>query len=183
MTRARNLADFNAAGVLTSTSTINPANLDSTGTIPSALLADVGGGKVLQVKVKHLPSSIALNGGGQTTALTSDTITLSSSSNQLYIIASINYDLQGFGQTTDPAAQVFLYDQAGNSLANQNLEIQLTNSNDGMEGVATLQAIYSPPDTSETVSIRYQRDNGQIRLRGSNNYQNATTLTVMEIAA
>jgi hypothetical protein len=44
MTRARNLADFNAVGVLTSTSTINPANLDSTGTIPSALLADVGGG-------------------------------------------------------------------------------------------------------------------------------------------
>ena len=183
MTRARNLADFNAAGVLTSTSTINPANLDSTGTIPSALLAGVGGGKVLQVKVKHLPASIALNGGVRTTALTSDTITLSSSSNQLYIIASINYDLQGFGQTTDPAAQIFLCDQAGNVLANQNLEIQLTNNNDGMEGVATLQAIYSPPDTSETVRIRYQRDNGQIRLRGSNNYHNATTLTVMEIAA
>ena len=45
MTRARNLADFNTAGVLTSTSTINPANLDSTGTIPSALLAGVGGGE------------------------------------------------------------------------------------------------------------------------------------------
>ena len=43
MTRARNLADFNTAGVLTSTSTINPASLDSTGTIPSALLAGVGG--------------------------------------------------------------------------------------------------------------------------------------------
>ena len=39
MTKARTLADFNTAGVLTSTSTLNPANLDSTGTIPSALLA------------------------------------------------------------------------------------------------------------------------------------------------
>ena len=43
MTKARDLAVFNAAGVLTSTSTINPARLDSTGTIPSALLAGVGG--------------------------------------------------------------------------------------------------------------------------------------------
>lgn len=61
MTRARTLADFNAAGVLTSTSTINPANLDSTGTIPSALLADVGGGKVLNV----------VSGGSSTTTTTS----------------------------------------------------------------------------------------------------------------
>jgi hypothetical protein len=43
MTKARDLAVFNASGVLTSTSTINPANLDSTGTIPSALLAGAGG--------------------------------------------------------------------------------------------------------------------------------------------
>ena len=45
MTKARTLADFNTAGVLTSTSTLNPANLDDTGTIPSALLAGVGGGE------------------------------------------------------------------------------------------------------------------------------------------
>lgn len=43
MTKARDLAVFNAAGVLTSTSTLNPSNLDDTGTIPSALLAGVGG--------------------------------------------------------------------------------------------------------------------------------------------
>jgi hypothetical protein len=42
MTKARTLADFN-------TTNIDPALLDSTGTIPSALLAGVGGGKVLQV--------------------------------------------------------------------------------------------------------------------------------------
>jgi hypothetical protein len=44
MTKARTLADFDATGVLTSASTLNPTNLDSTGTIPAALLADVGGG-------------------------------------------------------------------------------------------------------------------------------------------
>ena len=43
MTKARTLATFNTSGVLTSTSTLNPANLDDTGTIPSALLAGVGG--------------------------------------------------------------------------------------------------------------------------------------------
>ena len=43
MTKARTLASFDATGVLTSTSTLNPANLDDTGTIPSALLDDVGG--------------------------------------------------------------------------------------------------------------------------------------------
>jgi hypothetical protein len=59
MTRARNLADFNTAGVLTSTSTINPANLDSTGTIPSALLADVGGGE-------NTPYFLAYRSGNQT---------------------------------------------------------------------------------------------------------------------
>ena len=37
MTKARTLADFN-------TTNIDPALLDDTGTIPSALLADVGGG-------------------------------------------------------------------------------------------------------------------------------------------
>ena len=47
MTKARTLASFDATGVLTSTSTLNPANLDDTGTIPSALLPD--GSKVKQV--------------------------------------------------------------------------------------------------------------------------------------
>ena len=45
MTKARTLADFGSANtILTSTSTLNPANLDTAGAIPSALLADVGGG-------------------------------------------------------------------------------------------------------------------------------------------
>ena len=41
MTKARTLASFDSTGVLTSTSTLNPAKLDNTGTIPSALLPNV----------------------------------------------------------------------------------------------------------------------------------------------
>jgi len=140
-------------------------------------------GKVLQVKTKYLPTSVATTSGTITSILTSDTITLSSSSNSLYIIASVNYDLQGFASTTDPAAQFYLYDQAGNNLSNVNIERQMTDNNDGTESTCVLQGFYSPPDTSETVDLRYKCDNGQIRARGSNNYNNATCLTVMEIAA
>jgi len=45
MTKARTLANFDASGAFTSASTLNPSNLDATGTIPSALLAGVGGGE------------------------------------------------------------------------------------------------------------------------------------------
>jgi hypothetical protein len=57
MTKARDLANFNVSGVLTSTSTLNPANLDSTGTIPSALLAGVGGGENTPAFHTYLSSS------------------------------------------------------------------------------------------------------------------------------
>tara|TARA_B100000768_G_C11278811_1_gene377375 strand:- start:3082 stop:3675 length:594 start_codon:yes stop_codon:yes gene_type:complete len=46
MTKARTLADFtpfDSTGMLTSASTLDPAKLDSSGTIPSTLLAGVGG--------------------------------------------------------------------------------------------------------------------------------------------
>jgi|21_taG_2_1085346.scaffolds.fasta_scaffold67125_1 hypothetical protein len=150
-------------------------------TVASSALSGVG--KVLQVKTKYLATSVATTSGTITSILTSDTITLSSSSNSLYIIASVNYDLQGYSATIDPAAQFYLYDQAGNNLANVNIERQMTNNADGTESTCVLQGFYSPPDTSETVDLRYKCDNGQIRARGSNNYNNATCLTVMEISA
>ena len=46
---------------LDSNSTLNPANLDDTGTIPSALLAGVGGGKVLQVVSNTAMNPISVN--------------------------------------------------------------------------------------------------------------------------
>ena len=151
--------------------------------ISGASLTGITTGKVLQVKTKYLATSVATTSGTITSILTSDTITLSSSSNSLYIIASVNYDLQGFSATIDPASQFYLYDQAGNNLANVNIERQMTNNADGTESTCVLQGFYSPPDTSETVDLRYMCGNGQIRVRGSNNYNNATCLTVMEISA
>ena len=64
MTKARTLADFDTAGVLTSTSTLNPALLDDTGTIPSALLAGVGGG--------NTPAFLATMSASQAIANTTD---------------------------------------------------------------------------------------------------------------
>jgi len=59
MTKARTLADFN-------TTSIDPALLDSTGTIPSALLAGVGGG-VTEADQWRLTSSLV----GSATPITS----------------------------------------------------------------------------------------------------------------
>ena len=156
--------------------------LKFTGGTTLASAAD-NAGKVLQVKSKFLDNSVAQTGSNISTIIESDTITLSSSSNSLYCIASVNYDLQGYSSTTDPAAQFYLYDEADNAIANVNIERQMTNNADGRESVCVLQAFYSPPDTSEKVRVRYKCDNGQIRARGSNNYHNASCLTIMEISA
>ena len=156
--------------------------LKFTGSTTLASAAD--NGKILQVKTKYLATSVATTSGTITTILASDTITLSSSSNYLYIIASVNYDLQGYSATIDPAAQFYLTaDHTGANLANVNIERQMTNNADGTESTCVLQGYYSPPDTSEVVDLEYKCDNGQIRARGSNNYNNATCLTIMEIAA
>ena len=156
--------------------------LKFTGSTTLASAAD-NAGKVLQVKSKFLDNSVAQTGSNISTIIESDTITLSSSSNSLYCIASVNYDLQGYSSTTDPAPQFYLYDEADNAIANVNIERQMTNNADGRESVCVLQAFYSPPDTSEKVRVRYKCDNGQIRARGSNNYHNASCLTIMEISA
>ena len=174
------LVKLNARSATALDATVLTGNLPS---ISGASLTGITTGKVLQVKSKFLGTSVAQTGSNISTVIETDTITLSSSSNSLYCIASVNYDLQGYSSTTDPAAQFYLYDEADNAIANVNIERQMTNNADGRESVCVLQAFYSPPDTSETVRLRYKCDNGQIRARGSNNYHNATCLTVMEIQA
>jgi len=158
-----------------------------TGTLPTANggtgATSFAPGKVLQVKTKYLDTSVATTSGTLATILTSDTITLSSSSNSLYVIASILYDLQGYAATTDPGAEFRLYDQAGNQLVKTQVEIQMTDNNDGLESTSVMQGFYSPPDTSETVYIQYRCGAGQIRARGSSDFPNCTALTVMEISA
>ena len=158
-----------------------------TGTLPTANggtgATSFAPGKVLQVKTKFMATSVATTSGTLATILTSDTITLSSSSNSLYVIASILYDLQGYASTTDPGGEFRLYDQAGNQLVKTLVEINMTDNNDGIESTTVMQGFYSPPDTSETVNIQYRCGAGQLRARGSDVYPNCTALTVMEIAA
>ena len=149
-----------------------------TGTVTGA-----GGGKVLQVKTKYLANSVAQTGSNISTIIESDSITLANNSNSLLCIASVNYDLQGYSSTTDPAAQFYIYGNTDDVFANVNIERQMTNNADGRESVCVLQAFYSPTSTSSTVRVRYKCDNGQIRARGSNNYHNASCLTIMEISA
>lgn len=64
MTKARDIADgggVDTSSFLTSDSTLNPAKLDTSGTIPSQLLAGVGGGKLLQVESNNALSPISVN--------------------------------------------------------------------------------------------------------------------------
>jgi len=91
MTKARTLADFNAAGVLTSTSTINPANLDSTGTIPSALLADVGGGNTPYFSAKGTSTQVITHNSN--TDLNFNTLRDSLDSDTAYDTTNKNYTI------------------------------------------------------------------------------------------
>lgn len=105
MTKARTLANFDATfdptGVLTSTSTLNPSNLDATGTIPSALLAGVGGGKVLQVQHNTFTSGVtSVSSTSWTATEITDQITPSSSSSKILVMINVSlsqYEGSGSG--------------------------------------------------------------------------------------
>lgn len=97
MTRARNLADFN-------TLNIDPSSLDDTGTIPSALLAGVGG-KVLQVQHRkfnsYLNNSVtSVNSTSWTATEITDQITPTSTTSKILVMinASLSqYEGSGSG--------------------------------------------------------------------------------------
>jgi len=91
MTKARTLADFNATGALTSASTLNPANLDSTGTIPSALLAGIGGGgKVLNVVAANSGTTTTTSSSSYTATSLAVTIQPSAVSSKVLLTLDLN---------------------------------------------------------------------------------------------
>ena len=56
---------------------LKPTGIDLSQTFAfTGSVTGAGGGKLLQVKTKHLDTSVATTSGGLTTILTSDTITL-----------------------------------------------------------------------------------------------------------
>lgn len=158
---------------------LNPNELDDTGTIPSQLLADVGGGKVLQVDRKDLASNTNTQTNTYSSLLDSNTITLSSSSNFLLVDADISYELKGNGATANPEAYLELRTSSGTILDTRMLyysDISNNNSN-RMLGTARLSGLYSPVTTTETVSIFFKCDQGRLDISDS------TSITITEIAA
>ena len=81
--------------------------------------AEAGGGKILQVLVKALPSNYSMN-SGTTTDVTnfSQAITMASSSNKLYIVYNLNIRMQGAGASSSPSSNFYITDASNNVKAN-----------------------------------------------------------------
>ena len=158
---------------------LTPANLDDTGTIPSALLAGVGGGKVLQVNRTDLASGTNTQSNTMSSMLDSNTITLSSASNFLLVDADIEYELKGNGATANPEAYLELRTSSGTILDTRMLYYSDISNNysNRIWSTSRLSGLYSPTSTTETVSIFFQCDQGRIDVTDS------TSITITEIAA
>ena len=192
MTKARTLADFNTTGVLTSTSNLNaqkltgnlpalnasaltnltPANLDDTGTIPSALLADVGGGTVVQAKHYNFDAQTTMNGNGQVHS--GVTITPTSASNKILVI--ISSMIEGAGGVND-YANIDLRRDATNLV--QFMNALGYNLNAGVRNTYTLNYLDDPQTTSQ---LEY--DLSHLQTMGSTDYYyKRTNYTLLEIAS
>jgi hypothetical protein len=158
---------------------LTPANLDDTGTIPSQLLAGVGGGKVLQVNRTDLASGTNTQSNTMSSMLDSNTITLSSASNFLLVDADIEYELKGNGATANPEAYLELRTSSGTILDTRMLYYSDISNNysNRIWSTSRLSGFYSPTSTTETVSIFFQCDQGRIDVTDS------TSITITEIEA
>ena len=94
--KARNIAaggGVDTSAFLTSDSTLDPSKLDNTGTIPSELLDDVGGGKVVQSKHYSFTNTTTMTASGQVHS--GCTITPTSASNKILVIVSSMIEASG----------------------------------------------------------------------------------------
>lgn len=185
MTKARTLADFDASGVLTSTSTLNPTNLDSTGTIPAALLADVGGGKVLQVVHGEEATAQTINSSSWT-ALTDVTASITPSATDSKILifvntnAHINHDT-GWWVSVD---RFRTSDTSNTTVYAETAKSTYINFYGGSGGKVFVTSPVTSQDTSHnttsscTYSVKIKTD-GEVFF----NNQRPSSITVMEIAA
>lgn len=194
MTKARDLAVFNAAGVLTSTSTLNPSNLDDTGTIPSALLAGVGGGKVLQVQSFSNNSRTVVSNGSFNGIGLEKTITLSSATSKVLVLVSAQFGADSNNQPVSYVGAKFKLFRNHSGISET--EIFSTHyqhnrpENTGMDMIfqdtCSISYIDSPATTNElTYSVKAQNAPSSSSLEviagGSNEYDK--TITLIEIAA
>ena len=147
----------------------------------STALAGVGGGKVLQVINTSLANTTYINTGNTADLLTQG-ITLSSADNFLYVVASVNYDINGDGSTANPDG-AFELTAGGSTLAQVQAYRDAHTASVSLTGGTTLQAYYSPATVNETIKLVGAMTSGGFYVKGSNNITNATSLTIMEIAA
>ena len=185
MTKARTLASFDATGVLTSTSTLNPAKLDTAGTIPSELLAGVGGGKLLQLKQeifttqvnKAATSFTNLEHNGDTLAVT---ITPTASDSKIYI----NYTIQANHASNRGYRSRIVQNINGANTPVLEMSNQKDTYGDGdsHQGRSSVQYLDSPATTDAvTYTIQVATDGANAVTFAEGN--SPCMITVMEIAA
>ena len=153
-----------------------------TGTLPNA---NFSGGKILQVQTKILNDNVQQTGSNVSTVIESDTFTLSSTNNYIYLILSGNYDLQGYSATTTPMAYVFLTDTGQTVKSAHQFRDRLSSNALGHDSSFCLTAYYQESSTSNRRAyVRYRSDGtGQMRIIGNSSSTGATRLTIMEISA
>ena len=159
-----------------------------TGNLPAlngSALTNISGGKILQVQTKVLGANVQQTGSNVSTFIESDTFTLSSTSNYIYVILSGGYDLQGYSATTTPVGTIYLTNTAQTVTVAQRFRDRLTTNPLGHDSSFCLTGYWQEGSTdSRKVYARYQSDGtGQMRITGHSSFTNATRLTIMEISA
>ena len=161
--------------------TLNASNVSS-GTLNAARYS---GGKILQVQTKVLGANVQQTGSNVSTIIQSDSFSISSTSNYIYVILSGGYDLQGYSATSTPVGTIYLTDTATTIMVAQRFRDKLSANTLGHDSSFCLTGYWQEGSTSSRyVYARYQSDGtGQMRINGHSSFTNATRLTIMEIAA
>ena len=180
MTKARTLANFDSSGVLTSTSSLDATKL--TGALPalngSALTNLAAGGKVLQVNKTNLSTAQSTTSNTYSLLMTSNAITLASSSNSLLVDVDLDIERKGNATTTTPELYVQLKDSAGNVKDTRMIYFSnMGNANARLTSTVRLQALYSPSSTSETVTLHYKSEQGKLVVNTT------SSITITELAS
>lgn len=172
MTKARTLADFNATS-------IDPALLDDTGTIPSALLAGVGGGEVLQVvnEIFTHDKSTSSQTYVTDTNWAKASITPTSADSKIYVqFSSTGRNGSGGGETF-----YTIYRDGTINLAGNTSELCVTKIQDTGTTPLYMGLIDTPNTTDEVDYQIYMKQNYGVD--GYYGRGGLTTFTLIEIAA
>ena len=146
--------------------------------------AEAGGGKILQVLVKALPSNYSMN-SGTTTDVTnfSQAITMASSSNKLYIVYNLNIRMQGAGASSSPSSNFYITDASNNVKANTYIHLAGLPANNKERTENSSGAVLITPGTTSSYTVKARVNNasegGTVQIFG-NNY--TSSITLMEIA-